>query len=80
MFLQWHGKRAGDGVTEPISSVPLFSSFCNITNTYISYWISRLYLTGVAAAQLRRHLANMNVIQRILQVLSPERKFCLRRN
>ena len=54
------------GVTKPISSVPLFSPFSNIAKTYISYWISRLYLTGVAVAQLRWHQANMNVIQRIL--------------
>ena len=53
----------GVGVTKPFSSVPLFSYFLSIVNTHVSYWISRLYLTGVAAAQLRWHLSNMNVIQ-----------------
>ena len=48
------------GVTKPISSVALFSE---IFKTHISYWISRLYLTGVAAAQLRWHLSNINVIR-----------------
>ena len=53
----------GVGVTKPISSVPLFSEFFNIIKTYVTYWISRLYLTGVAAAQLRWHLSNINVIR-----------------
>ena len=54
----------GVGVTKPISSVPLFSEIFNIVKTHIMYWISRLYLAGVAAAQLRWHLPNINVIQR----------------
>ena len=54
----------GMGVTKPISSVPLFSEIFNIVKKHIMYWISRLYLAGVAAAQLRWHLLNMNVIQR----------------
>ena len=33
---------------------------CNC-QTHASYWKSRLYLTGVATAQLRWHLSNMNV-------------------
>ena len=70
----------GVGVTEPISSIPLFSYFFNITKIHVSYWISRLYLTGVAAAQLRWHLLNMNQIQRTWQVLLRDRKFCYRRN
>ena len=49
-------------VTKPISSVPLFSEFFNTVKTHVSYWISRLYLTCVAAVQLRWHLSNMNVI------------------
>ena len=53
----------GVGVTKTISSVPLYSDFFSIIKTHVSYWISRLYLTGVAAAQLRWHLSNMNVIQ-----------------
>ena len=56
---------SGVGVTKPISSVPLFSENFNIVKTHIMYWISRLYLAGVAAAQLRWHLPNINVIQRI---------------
>ena len=52
----------GVGVTKPISSVPLFSQFFIIVKTYFSCYISRLYLTGVAAAQLRGHLSNINVI------------------
>ena len=56
--------RPGVGVTKPISSVPLFSDIFNIVKTHIMYRISRLYLAGVAAAQLRWHLPNMNVIQR----------------
>ena len=53
----------GVGVTKPISSVPLFSELFSIVKTHISYWMSRLYLTGVTAAQLRWHLSNINVIQ-----------------
>ena len=37
----------GGGVTKPVSSVLLFF---NIVKTHISYWISRLYLTGVTPA------------------------------
>ena len=29
---------------------------------HVIYWISRWYLTGVTAAQLRWHLSNMNAI------------------
>ena len=57
--------------TKPISSVPLFSSIAQI---YVSYWISHLYLKVVAAAHLRWHLPNMNVMQRIEQVLWRDRK------
>ena len=57
--------KSGVGVTKPILSVPLFSTFSVIVKTNVSYWISRLYLAGVAAAQLRWHLSNMNVIQGI---------------
>ena len=54
----WHGMRSsGVGVTKPMFSVPLFSTFSVIVKTSVSYWISRLYLAGVAAAQLRRHCA-----------------------
>ena len=55
----------GVGVTETISSVPLFSKFFSIVKTHVRYWISHLYLTGVATAELWLHLSNMNVIQRI---------------
>ena len=57
--------RTGVGVTKPILSVPLFSTFSVIVKTNVSCWISRLYLAGVAAAQLRWHLSNINVIQGI---------------
>ena len=53
----------GEGVTKPISPVPLFSEFFNNAKTYVDYWISSLYSAGVAAAQLRWHLSNINVIQ-----------------
>ena len=70
----------GVGVTKPISSVPLFSKIFSIVKTHVSSRISRSYLAGVAAAQLRWHLSNINVIQILLEVLLPDRKFCLRRN
>ena len=38
------------GITKPICSVPLFSEFFSIMKTHVSYWISYLYLAGVAAA------------------------------
>ena len=41
---------SGVGVIKPISSVPLFSEIFSIVKTRVSYWISRLYLAGVAAA------------------------------
>ena len=55
--------RPGVGVTKPISPVPLFSSFFQFVKTYVNCWISRLYLTGGAAALLRWHLSNIKVIQ-----------------
>ena len=57
--------RSGVGVTEPISSYPLFFKYFSIVKTHISYLISRLCLTGVTAGQLRGHLSNTNVIQMI---------------
>ena len=53
----------GVGVTKANSSVPLISRFFTIVKALVTYWISCSYLTGVAAAQLRWHLSNMNVIQ-----------------
>ena len=73
-------KSPGVGVTKPNSSVPFFSEFCSIVKTHVSYCMSRLYLAGVAAAQLRWHLSNINVIRIIYNVLLPYWKFCLRRN
>ena len=61
----WSASAPGVGVTKPISSVPLFSEFFNNAKTHVDYWISCLYLAGVAAAQLRWHLSNINVIQMI---------------
>ena len=56
----------GGGYTKPISSVPPFHTFSELSKYCRSIdWLSRSYLTGVAAAQLRRHLSNMNVIKRI---------------
>ena len=71
---------SGVGVTKPIFSVPLFYEFFSIVKTHVRYRIWRLYLTGVAAAQLQWHLSNMNVIKRIQQTLLQDRKFWLRRN
>ena len=51
------------GVTKPISSVPLFCYFVNILKTHFSCLITRWYSPGVAAAQQRWHLSNINVIQ-----------------
>ena len=51
------------GITKAISSAPLISRFFTIFKTLVTYWLSCSYLTGVAAAQLRWHLSNMNVIQ-----------------
>ena len=62
-LLNWALISSGVGVTKPISSVPLISRFFTIVKTLVTYWISCSYLTGVAAAQLRWHLSNMNVIQ-----------------
>ena len=52
----------GMGVTKPISSVLLFFCFFRIIKTQVTCTISRSYLTGVTAAELRRHLTIMNVI------------------
>ena len=56
-------QQAWVGVTKPISSVPLISRFFTIVKTLVTYWTSCSYLTGVAAAQLRWHMSNMNVMQ-----------------
>ena len=58
----------GMGLSMPISTVPLFFEIVSIVKTYVRYWISRLYVTGIAAAQLRRHLPNIDVIQIIWEV------------
>ena len=65
------------GVTKQISSFLLISLFFSIVKTQVKYWISRLYLTGIAAAQLRTCMSNMDVIQGSWQVLLQERKICL---
>ena len=52
------------GVTKAISFVPLFFPIFVIIEALVCYWISRLYLTGVATAQLRWHQSNIKVIQR----------------
>ena len=38
--------------TKLISYGPLFPNLSRVVNTNVSYWISRLYLTGVTTAQL----------------------------
>ena len=70
----------GVEVTKPNSPVPLFSEIFSTIKTRVRYWISPLYLAGVAAAHLRWHLSNMNVIRRVQHVLLPYGKFCLRTN
>ena len=42
----------GLGIAKPISSVPLCSEISSIIKAHITNWISRLYLTVVAAAEL----------------------------
>ena len=54
---------SGVGVIKPIFSVPLFSQFFTMSKTLVTCMISRSYLIGVIAAELRRHLTNMNVIE-----------------
>ena len=66
MMTSWRGHAScitGVGVTRPISTVPLISRFFTIVKTLVTYWTACSYLTGVAAAQLRWHLSNMNVMQ-----------------
>ena len=76
-----HGKsamveqRSGVAVTEPISSVALFSDSFTIVKSHDRYWMSHQYLTGDAAAQLRWHLSNMNVIQRISKMFLQNSNF-----
>ena len=60
---------SGVGVSKPIFAVPLFSQFFRMIKTLFTCMISRSYLTGVTAAELRRHLTNMNVIEHILAIL-----------
>ena len=52
----------GMGVTKPISSVPLYFQIFSTVKTHVNYKIWRSYLTGVNAAELRRHLPNIYVI------------------
>ena len=58
----WSGSRAGAGVT----NVPFINfSECKIFDLAkepVRFFGTHLYLTGVTAAQLRRHLSNINVI------------------
>ena len=70
----------GGGGYKPISSDPLFSIFFSIVKTHINYWIARLYLTSVAAAEPWWQLLEMNAIERIQQLVLQNGKFCLRRN
>ena len=53
------GGGGGGGVTKSISYIPLFFQCFTIVKTLVTHCISLLYLTGVAAAQLRWHQSNM---------------------
>ena len=59
-FNAWSTACSGVGVTKPIFSVPLFSQFFTMIKTLATCLIPHSYLTGVTAAELRRHLTNMN--------------------
>ena len=48
------------GVTKPIFSIPLFSQILRLIKTLVTCMISR------SAAELRRHLTDMNVIESII--------------
>ena len=52
---------------------PLFAYFFSLAKTYVTYWTSRSYLTGVAAAELRRYLSNMDVTKSLKE---SNRFFC----
>ena len=69
------GLGPGVGVTKPICSVPLFSHFVLNDKTVVTCMISSSYLAGVTAAERRRHLANMNMIEIIWPILLLNRKF-----
>ena len=63
------------GVTKHIFSVFVIFTFFRFIKISVTCWISRSYLTGVATAELWRHLSNPNVIELIQQLLSQMRKF-----
>ena len=65
----------GVRVTKPIFSVPLFSHFFRMIKTVVTCMISSSYLAGVTAAELRRHLANMNMIEIIWLILLLNQNF-----
>ena len=65
----------GVGVTKSFFSVPLFSHFFRMIKTVVTCKISSLYLAGVTAAELRRHLANMNMIESIWPILLLNQNF-----
>ena len=62
------------GVTKPISSIPLISSFGNDKINAYLLKIILSYLTGVTAAELWWHLTNMSMIQRMKVILLTELK------
>ena len=65
----------GVGVTKPIFSVPLFPQFFQMIKAVFTCMISSSYLAGVTAAELRRHLANVNVIEIIWTILLLNQNF-----
>ena len=40
------------------------ANFLGIVKTHVRYWISRLYLAGISAAELRWYLSIMKVIKK----------------
>ena len=65
----------GVGFTKPVFSDPLFSQFFRMIKTVVTCIISSSYLAGVTAAALRRHLANMNMIESIWPILLLNQNF-----
>ena len=55
----------GWGLLSQFSPSRYFPNFSTFFKTHVRYWIARLYLTGIATAQLRWYLSNMKVIKRI---------------
>ena len=74
LYMYTHGQRQGNGL---FSSLADFSPGCALLSQFLPFvnfaifqiyhcidclWIPRLFLSGVAATELQRHLANMSLI------------------